>query len=99
MDVNNAFLYGDLVEEFYMRAPLGFALSNSNNVCQLHRAPRNWFAKLTSTLKQYGIIQFFADYFFFTYPKNDVFLDILIYVEDLILTGNNSAACLDFKFF
>ncbi|KAK3039089.1 hypothetical protein RJ639_028835 [Escallonia herrerae] len=38
-----------------------------------------------------------ADHTLFTYRKGDVFLSVLVYVDDLILAGNNSTACSLFK--
>ncbi|KAK3026605.1 hypothetical protein RJ639_041625 [Escallonia herrerae] len=38
-----------------------------------------------------------ADHTLFTYRKGDVFLSVLVYVDDLILAGNNSTACSSFK--
>lgn len=34
---------------------------------------------------------------FFTFRKRDIFLSVLVYVDDLILAGNNSEACSSFK--
>ncbi|KAK3011732.1 hypothetical protein RJ639_012295 [Escallonia herrerae] len=104
MDINNAFLHGDLHEEVYIRPPLGFSLSNPNKVLRLRKSlyglrqsPRNWFAKLSTALRSYGFLQSHADHTLFTYRKGDVFLSILGYVDDLILAGNNSTACSSFK--
>lgn len=33
----------------------------------------------------------------FTYGKDGIFLSVLVYVDDLILAGNNHATCLSFK--
>ena len=104
MDVNNAVLDGDLKEDVYMRLPFGFSSSNSNMVCKLRKslyglcwASCQWLAKLSSTLISYGFVHSFADYFLFTYHKGDVFLAILVYVDDIILVGNDSRACREFK--
>ncbi|KAJ4754029.1 Retroelement pol polyprotein-like [Rhynchospora pubera] len=104
MDVHNAFLHGDLHEEVYMRLPPGFSSSMSGKVCRLRKsiyglrqAPRMWFYKLTSTLETYGFVQSKADYSLFTYRKGKAFLAILIYVDDLVIAGNDSEVICDFK--
>lgn len=61
MDVHNAFLHGDLEEEVYMKPPPGFFSSDETKVCRLRKAiyclkqaPRCWFEKLTTSLRDYG---------------------------------------------
>ncbi|KAJ4790588.1 Retroelement pol polyprotein-like [Rhynchospora pubera] len=104
MDVHNAFLHGDLHEEVYMRMPPGFGSSHPAKVCRLKKslyglrqAPRMWFSKLTAALEGYGFAQSRADYSLFVYNKGDVFLTVLVYVDDLVIAGNNTDAINHFK--
>ena len=104
MDVHNAFLHGDLEEEVYMKLPPGFERSDPNLVCRLRKslyglkqAPRCWFSKLVTALKGYGFLQSYSDYSLFTYTKGNVQINVLVYVDDLIISGNDSAALKTFK--
>ncbi|GKC91786.1 ribonuclease H-like domain-containing protein [Tanacetum coccineum] len=105
LDVNNAFLYGDLEEVVYMKPPEGYFPSN-NKVCRLKRslyglkqAPRQWNAKLTSTLIENGFSQSKSDYSIYTKSDKGVFLALLVYVDDIIFTSNNVFEIEKFKVF
>ena len=96
MDVHNAFLHGDLDVEVYMRLPPGFRVEDKNKVCRLHKslyglkqAPRCWFAKLTGALTEYGFIQSIPDYSLFVFDQDGIQIYVLIYVDDLIITGSS----------
>jgi Reverse transcriptase (RNA-dependent DNA polymerase) len=104
MDVHNTFLHGDLHEELYMWLPPGFTSSQPGKVCRVHKslyglrqAPCMWFSKLTDVLEKYGFIQSQADYSLFTCSKESVFLEILVYVDDLIVAGNDGTTIKQFK--
>lgn len=104
MDVHNAFLHGDLDEEVYMRLPPGFSSSQKNVVCKLRKslyglrqAPRCWFAKLSQALLKFGFIQNRKDYSLFSYVNKNTKLYVLVYVDDLVIGGNNEAFTAIFK--
>lgn len=104
MDVHNAFLHGDLHEEVYIKLPLGFSVGYKGKVCRLQKslyglrqAPRYWFAKLIAALKQYDFRQSYSDYSLFAYYAQDIFLCVLVYVDNLIVTGNSVVALHHFK--
>ena len=87
-----------------MHMPPGFSSSSPTKVCKLRKslyglgqAPRQWFAKLSATLAHYDFVRSYADYSLFTYRKGKVFLALLLYVDDIILAGNDPQACSEFK--
>ncbi|XP_074314529.1 uncharacterized protein LOC141649747 [Silene latifolia] len=104
MDVHNAFLHGDLQEEVYMRPPPGFHPSNNDKVCRLRKslyglrqAPRCWYAKLASALRNYGFKQCALDHSLFSITKDNIEVHVLVYVDDLVICGNNVPFITKFK--
>jgi hypothetical protein len=63
----------------------------------LKQAPRCWFAKLKSALLRYGFTQSYSDYSLFTLHRDRAELYVLVYVDDLIISGNNNKAIESFK--
>jgi hypothetical protein len=63
----------------------------------LKQASRNWYSKLSQTLMKYGFQESHADHSLFTYSRGHTFLAVLIYVDDLVIAGNDSSVCSNFK--
>lgn len=101
MDVHNAFLNGDLSEEVYMTLPQGFGSQGEQphkvyrllkSLYGLKQASRQWNIKLTEAFVQSGFIQSRHDYSLFTKSDGDAFVVLLVYVDDLMITGNDLGA-------
>jgi Reverse transcriptase (RNA-dependent DNA polymerase) len=95
MDVKNVFLHGKLEEEVYMEAPPGLSLKQGV-VCRLKKAiyglkqsPRAWYGKLSSALTKIGYKKSEADSSMFTSVSSKGIVIILIYVDDLVITGSD----------
>ena len=102
LDVNNAFLHGDLHEEVYMSLSPGFHRERESLpagiVCRLHKslyglkqASRQWFSKFSSALLETGFKQSASNNSLFTQHANGYFIALLVYVNNIIIAGNDQA--------
>lgn len=93
------FFHGDLNEEVYMTLTQGFSSSNSkltNPLCRLNKSlyglkqsSRQWNHKLTTILLSPGFKQSQADHSLFTRNSDSIITILLVYVDDVVLTGNS----------
>lgn len=98
LDVRNAFLHGDLIEEVYMTQPLGFIDPvRPHYVCRLYKAiydlkqaPQAWFFRFSSALRERGFVGSRADSSPFIHSSAAGCIFLLLYVDDIFLTGSNT---------
>lgn len=99
LDVNNAFLQGTLTDEVYMDQPPGFIDSDKPDhvwrlrkaVYGLKQAPRAWYIELRDFLLSLGFQYSLADTSLFVLNTGTQTLYVLIYVDDILVTGNTTA--------
>ncbi|CAH9137975.1 unnamed protein product [Cuscuta epithymum] len=97
LDVKNAFLHGNLTEEVYMRQPPGFVHPQfPHHLCRLRKAiyglkqaPRAWFHRFSSFLLSHGFTCSRSDTSLFIFRRNSDIIYLLLYVDDIIVTGNS----------
>ena len=108
LDISNAFLNGDLFEEVYMDMPMGYipkqnqSSSHGKLVCKLHKsiyglkqASRQWNLKFTEAVVKIGFVQSKADYSMYTRGSNSSFVVLLLYVDDIVISGPNKSIISD----
>lgn len=89
-----------------MKFPIGMQSPSSQHVCKLKKslyglrqASRQWYSKLAEALNSKGFCSSLNDYSLF-FKKSETNISILaVYVDDIILTGNNEAELVQLKEF
>jgi hypothetical protein len=98
MDVKTTFLNGAIEEKVYIEQPQGFEVhSRYTHVCRLKKAlyglkqdPRAWYAKIDSYLIRLGFSKSHADPNLYYKVMNNAPIILLLYVDDLLLIGEES---------
>lgn len=96
LNIKNAFFNGELKEQVYMTIPPGYETDRTKGkICKLKRAiyglkqsPRAWFSKFAQVLLQFGFKQAQSDHTLFVLLSGQVLTILIVYVDDIILTGN-----------
>ncbi|KAL9265744.1 Retrovirus-related Pol polyprotein from transposon RE2-like protein, partial [Drosera capensis] len=105
MDVKSAFLNGELEEEVYVTQPEGFEVQGQKHLVYrlskalygLRQAPRAWNTQLDKSLKELGFTRCSQEQAVYTRGEGDAALIVGVYVDDLIVTGGNTAEVKNFK--
>jgi hypothetical protein len=103
--VKNAFLHGELEEEVYMAIPPGFSSSQTEGkMCRLKKAlyglkqsPRAWFGRFSKAMLGFGYKQSHADHTMFIKKGVGKIAVLIVYVDDIIMTGNDVSEILNLK--
>ena len=98
MDVDQAFLQGELLEEIYMEPPPGmsdtpgpeFVWRLERPLYGLKQSPRRWHAKLKAVLLQLGFRPTHSDPSLYVAATGEGTW-ILVYVDDMLLAASNQA--------
>lgn len=95
MDVNSAFLNGELKEEIYMDQPDGF-VKDKTKVCKLikslyglKQASRVWYQRFDEFITRGGFRRCEADHCLYTKFEDGNIQYILIFVDDMIIISND----------
>jgi hypothetical protein len=96
MDVKTTFLNGEIEEEVYIEQPEGFVIHDEkSHVCRLKKAryglkqtPRAWYEKMDGFLMSLGFNKSVADPNLYYHIVGDECLILVLYVDDLFLTGS-----------
>jgi histone deacetylase 1/2 len=100
LDVQNAFLHGNLEEEVFMRQPHGYeSKTHPHFICKLDKAlyglkqvPRAWYSWLSLKLICLGFKPSKVDVSLFVYNKGGITIYLLVYVDDIVVASSSIAA-------
>ena len=108
MDVKNVFLNGELSKEVYMKLPPGYShpprfphrvFRLRQTLYGLKQAPRAWFENFNSTISQHGFLGSSFDTTLFLRQSSHSITILLLYVDDMIITGDDMQGIQDLKHF
>ncbi|XP_019055649.1 PREDICTED: uncharacterized protein LOC109115767 [Nelumbo nucifera] len=94
----NAFLHGYLDEEVFMLPPPSYTKAKPNEVCLskrslygLKQVSRQWNVEFCAKLQAYGFVQSAHDHCLFIKKTSTSILALLVYVDDVLVTGTHES--------
>jgi Reverse transcriptase (RNA-dependent DNA polymerase) len=105
LDVINAFLHGDLLEEVYMQTPPGFRTNQTDGkVCRLKKSlyglkqsPRAWYGRFRRAMLGMRYQRINADHTVFFRRYGGHITMLIVYVDDMIITGDDESEIAQLK--
>ena len=105
LDVKTAFLHGELKEDVYVTQPEGFLITGKERTVYklkkalygLRQAPRAWNVKLNGILQELGFKRCSKEPSLYRKDKKKHVLIVVVYVDDLLVTGSSYQDILEFK--
>jgi len=105
LDVKSAFLHGELEEEVYVSQPEGYVVEGkeqyvlklSKALYGLRQAPRAWNVRLDRSLKKLKFRKCASEQAVYTRGVGKSAIILGVYVDDLIVTGEDPAEIKEFK--
>ena len=105
LDVKSAFLNGVLQEEIYVEQPAGFIVQGAEDkvyllkkaLYGLKQAPRAWYSRIDNHLQSLGFKKSLSEATLYVKHKDNDVLIVSLYVDDLLVTGNNALLVEEFK--
>jgi hypothetical protein len=107
MDVKSTFLNGDLKENVYMAQPKGFIMEGKDRMgCRvkksiygLKQASRQWYLKFDKTIRNFGFKENVEDNCVYAKFKNEKYIFLILYVDDILLASSDVGLLLETKKF
>ena len=107
LDIKNAFLHGDLQEEVYMEQLPGFVTQGEiGKVCRIRKllyglkqSPHAWFGKFGQAVEKFGLQKSKYDHFVFYRNSSSGIILLVVYVDDIVITGSDSTGISSLKSF
>jgi len=103
LNVKNVFLHGLLTQDIYMKQPEGCE-DGTSRVCKLNKtlyglkqSPRAWNLAFKDYVKELGLKQSKYDQCMFDESNENIRTYLLLYVDDIIIAGNNRSHLNDIK--
>ncbi|GJR46947.1 uncharacterized mitochondrial protein-like protein [Tanacetum coccineum] len=88
-EIRGSVKYATSASEIWKDLQEWFRKESASRAYELKQASRNWYQKFMSALLQLNYKQSAADHSLFIYNKGKVFVTALIYVDDVIMAGND----------